>query len=265
MRANPLRQPHPEWIVPRWPAPAAVRGLITTRAGGASSGEFGTLDGRGGMNVGFGADDPAAVRRNRERLAAALPAPPRWLALVHGAGVVDAEAVGEAAPSADASFTTRPRVVCCVTVADCLPVLLADTRARAVGIAHAGWRGLAAGVIQNTVGAMRRAIGDPRAEILAYLGPAIGPQHFEVGTEVLSAMRERLPDAGSAFRPHREDRHLADLFALARQALAQVAVASVHGGGDCTASDAARFYSYRRDGRTGRHAALIWIEPEPAR
>ncbi|HEX7156652.1 MAG TPA: peptidoglycan editing factor PgeF, partial [Burkholderiaceae bacterium] len=172
--------------------------------------------------------------------------------------------VGEPAPSADASFTTRPGVVCCVTVADCLPVLLADARARAVGVAHAGWRGLAAGVIQNTVDAMRRAIGDPRAGILAYLGPAIGPRHFEVGAEVLSAMRQHLPDAAAAVRPHREDRYLADLFALARQALAQVAVDEVYGGGDCTASDRARFYSYRRDGRTGRHAALIWIESEPA-
>jgi YfiH family protein len=150
-------------------------------------------------------------------------------------------------------------LVAAVLVADCLPVLLADRAGRCVAAAHAGWRGVAAGVIQATVRAMRDALGEADAELIAYLGPAIGPAHFEVGPEVLAAMGS-LAGAREAFRPHGA-KYFADLFALARQALRQVHVEAVHGGDDCTYADAARFYSHRRDRVTGRHAALVWIEP----
>jgi len=233
--------------------------LITTRAGGVSAAPYGAGPGRGqGLNLGLGAgDDPAAVRANRARLLAALAGAPRWLRQVHGSTVVDAATVLEPV-SAAASYTDAANVIAAVMVADCMPVLLTDTRGRCVGIAHAGWRGLAAGVVQATVRAMRERIGEPEAELLAYLGPAIGPRHFEVGTEVMTAMRKGLPGAADAFVPAGHGKLLADLFALGRQALAQVGVSRIHGGTDCTYSDPERFYSYRRDGLTGRHAAVIW-------
>jgi YfiH family protein len=210
------------------------------------------------LNLGLGAgDDPAAVRANRARLLAALAGAPRWLRQVHGSTVVDAATVLESV-AADASYTDAAGVIAAVMVADCLPVLLTDTRGRCVGIAHAGWRGLAAGVIQATVRAMRERLGEPEAELLAYLGPAIGPRHFEVGTEVMTAIRSGLPGAADAFVPAGRGKLLADLFALGRHALAQVGVSRIHGGTDCTYSDPERFYSYRRDGLTGRHAAVIW-------
>jgi hypothetical protein len=227
-----------DWIVPDWPAPDAVRAFITTRSGTVSE----------------------RVERNRAWLNAYLPSQPRWLALQHGIEVVAAEAVGSEAPAADAATAITPGVVCCVTVADCLPVLLADRSGSVVAAAHAGWRGLAAGVIQATVIAMRRRT--PRiGAIDAFLGPSIGPAAFEVGAEVLSAMSARLPDAEAAFTPRVGGKFLADLPALARQALAQVGVDSVFGGRWCTFSDPARFYSYRRDRVTGRHAAVIWLQP----
>lgn len=250
---------HPQWIVPDWPAPARVRALITTRAGGVSRGPFGAGD-DGGMNIGMKSGDAiAAVQANRARLRALLPAEPRWLLQDHGAAVARIDDADPAGP-ADAAIASRPYRVCVVSIADCLPVLLADAQARVVGVAHAGWRGLAAGVIQNTVSALRAELEDADARLLAYLGPAIGPACFEVGPEVLDAMSARLPAAADAFVPGAPGKLLCDLFALARQALAQVGVASVYGGGQCTYSDPARFFSYRRDGVTGRHAALIWIE-----
>jgi hypothetical protein len=253
------------WIVPNWPAPTRVRALMTTRSGGLSSGPWGA-PGPGGMNLGLGSgDDPATVAANRARLRAWLPAEPRWLRQVHGANIVDAESV-DAAAQADASTAVTPDVVCAVLVADCMPVLLADRRGRAVAAVHAGWRGLAAGVIQNTVQALRNRLAQASAdpgEFVAYLGPAIGPARFEVGADVLSAMRARLPEADAAFRPASQSgKFYADLFALGRQALAQAGVSAVFGGGECTASDSGRFYSYRRDGVTGRHAAVIWIESQ---
>ncbi len=250
-------------IIPDWPAPPGVRALFTTRAGGTSLAPFAASDGSGGMNLGFSEPDPAAAQ-NRAALARRLPGAPRWLRQVHGAHVVDADSVDPGAlPEGDASVSTRPDTVCCVLTADCLPVLLADARGRAVAAAHAGWRGLAAGVIQNTVRALRAAAADPGARVLAYLGPAIGLQRFEVGPEVRTAMRTLLPDADRVFAPAQGDRLLADLYALARQALAREGLAEedVHGGGFCTVSDP-RFYSYRRDGVTGRQAALIWRSEE---
>lgn len=256
---------HPQWLVPDWDAPPHVRAFCTTRAGGTSTGPWGTVgdaDGKGGMNVGLGSGEAReTVLANRARLRALLPSEPRWLRQVHGANVVDADGAFGPDEGADASVATRPGTVCVVQVADCLPVLVADAQGRAVGAAHAGWRGLASGVIQRTVDALRARLGDPAARVLAWLGPAIGPDAFEVGPEVLDAMRATLPDAERAFVPHGAGKYRADLFALARQALDAVGVADVHGGGLCTWSDPLRFYSHRRDrGVTGRHAAFIWID-----
>jgi len=251
---------HPQWIVPDWAAPRNVRTLITTRAGGVSGGPFAAGTG-GGMNIGLKSGDVIEnVRSNRARLRAVLPNEPCWLQQVHGATVVRADAASAPA-TADAAISLQPGCVCAVSIADCLPVLFADRGGRAVGAAHAGWRGLAAGVIQNTAREMRAMLGDAGADLVAYLGPAIGPAHFEVGAEVLAAMGERLPQAGRAFAPMAQGKYLADLFALARQALEQAGIERIFGGGDCTFSDATRFYSYRRDRVTGRHAALIWLEP----
>ncbi len=251
-----------DWIVPDWPASEAVRAFVTTRSGGVSEGAWGA-GGQGGMNLGLGSGDQAErVARNHALLNAYLPAPPRWLALQHGAGVVAAEAVGSKPVAADASTAITPGVVCCVTVADCLPVLLADRSGSVIAAAHAGWRGLAAGILQATVIAMRRRVARPIGEIDAFLGPSIGASAFEVGAEVLEAMRRRLPQAEAAFTGLANGKFLADLPALARQALAQVDVRSVFGGTWCTASDPARFYSFRRDRVTGRHAALIWLQPQ---
>jgi hypothetical protein len=248
---------HPEWIVPDWPAPAHVRAVVTTRAGGVSKGPFGATA-VGGMNIGASSGDAAdAVRSNRQRLDAALPSRPRWLRQVHGVAVACVDAEESAAP-ADAAISLRARRVCVVSVADCLPVFFTDIKGQAVGVAHAGWRGLASGVLQNTAAAMRAHLDDRDAELLAWLGPAIGPENFEVGEEVLAAMQARLPQARAAFTAAAPGKYLCDLFRLARQALAQAGVDRVHGGGLCTYGDPARFYSFRRDRVTGRHAALIW-------
>lgn len=254
--ASPAQRLPLDWVVPEWPAPGNIGGFITARSGGESGGPFGAPSG-GGMNLGLkSGDDVAVVLRNRARLRALLPAEPVWLLQEHGARVAEAEG-GTA--TADASTAVTPHVVCAVSIADCLPVLLCDAAGRAVGAAHAGWRGLAAGVLQNAVQALRQRLGDRQARVLAYLGPAIGPQRFEVGDDVLQAMRASLPQADRAFTPlPAEGKYLADLFALARQALAQVGVEDTYGGALCTASDPARFYSFRRDRVTGRHVAVIW-------
>ena len=248
-----------QWIQPDWPAPANVHALITTRAGGVSQGPYGVPPhDRDGMNIGLGSGDNLAdVAANRARLRTSLPAEPRWLHQVHGAVVVDAAQVDSNA-MADASFTDAPNVVCAVSIADCMPVLLSDASGRAVGVAHAGWRGLAAGVIQATATSMRVRLENPAAVLLAYLGPAIGPPHFEVGAEVLDAMQARLPKASHAFTVRPNGKYLADLFALGRQALDQAGVSRIYGGDNCTFSDPGRFYSFRRDRTTGRHGALIW-------
>jgi len=257
------------WIRPEWPAPPGVRALFTTRAGGVSAPPWGAAPGvGGGMNLALHTgDDPGHVAANRARLRRLLPGDPVWLEQVHGAGVVDAERAAPT-PTADASVALAPGVVCAVLVADCLPVLLTEAGGRAVAAAHAGWRGLAAGVLQATVARVRERLaaeaGVRDAHLLAWLGPAIGAGRFEVGADVLAAMRAALPGAERAFVALGADKYLADLFALARIALADCGVGAVHGGGRCTACDAQRFYSFRRDRCTGRHAALIWREPPPA-
>ena len=185
----------------------------------------------------------------------------------HGSATVAAAEAVTPTTAADAAYTTHAGVVCCVTMADCLPVLLADPQGRVVGVAHAGWRGLAAGVVQNTVRAMRAAIGEPHAALHAWLGPAIGSEAFVVGADVQAAMRAALPGADAAFVAHGGAKFRADLFALCKMALLAVGVTEVSGGGVSTAADPRRFYSHRRDRISGRHAALIWraTEVDPAR
>ncbi|WP_018410202.1 peptidoglycan editing factor PgeF [Methyloversatilis thermotolerans] len=236
-------------IRPDWPAPAGVRACVTTRLGGASAPPFGPFN--PASHVG---DAPDAVSANRALLRAHLPAEPMWLDQVHGVTVADAD---QPCPTqADASVARTPGRVCAVMTADCLPVLLCDRSARVVAAAHAGWRGLAAGVLGRTV----RDMAVPPGELMAWLGPAIGPLAFEVGPEVRAAFLQRLPEAGRAFRAGSGDRLFADLYALARMDLAAAGVSAVYGGGLCTFSQAGLFHSFRRDARCGRMASLIWLE-----
>ncbi|ALK97079.1 hypothetical protein AB595_21955 [Massilia sp. WF1] len=251
-------------VLPAWPdLPANVKALATTRLGGVSAAPFDDGKGGGGLNLGLHVkDDPEAVHANRARLQALLPGRPAWISQVHGTGVVDASLVWADAPVqvGDASTALQPGVVCAILTADCLPVLFADIDGKVVGAAHAGWRGLAAGVLANTVAAMR---AQGAGEITAWLGPAIGPQAFEVGTDVLEAFRRALPEgeAEAGFRPFpgREGKFLADMNWLARRLLANDGITRVHGGDRCTFTERERFYSYRRDGAgSGRQASLIW-------
>jgi YfiH family protein len=241
---NPVLQPD-------WAAPANVHAFVTTRSGGVSQAPFDSFN--LATHVG---DAPAAVSHNRQllRRRLALPGEPLWLTQVHGTQVIDA---GGAAPgdTADASFTRQPGVVSAVLTADCLPVLFCDTAGSCVAAAHAGWRGLAAGVLEATIAAMAVEPG----RLMAWLGPAIGPAAFAVGAEVRAAFVDQHPLAHSAFQAVRGGHWLADLYALARIRLAAAGVPAVSGGGLCTSTDVERFYSYRRDGVTGRMAALIWM------
>jgi len=244
-------EPHPDWIVPDWPAARRVRSLITTRAGGVSSGEFASLN----LSARVG-DDPACVARNRAILRGCLPSEPAWMKQVHGTEVIDvSRATSET--EADAAVTRLSGQVCAVMTADCLPVLLSERTGRAAGIAHAGWRGLAGGVLEKAV----RAMGSPPADLIAYIGPGIGPRRYEVGDDVRGAFVDDDAGAASAFAPIGAGKHLADLYALARRRLARAGVAGVFGGGFCTASEE-RFFSFRRDRTTGRMASLIWIEDD---
>lgn len=238
-----------DWIHPDWPAPANVRALVTTRRGGASSGPYSSMN--LATHVG---DDPAAVAHNRALLRRELPAEPRWLEQVHGCEVVEGETVC-AAPRADAGVARTPGVVLAVMTADCLPVLLTDRAGSVIGIAHAGWRGLVGGVIEATIAAMQVA---PR-DMVAWLGPAIGPAGFEVGGEVREAAIAAQSTASQAFVACGPGKWLADIYRLACLRLAHAGVGSVSGGKFCTVQDADRFYSYRRDRVTGRMAALIWL------
>lgn len=241
---------HPGWIVPDWPAPPRVRAFVTTRAGGVSEGEYGTL------NLGErSGDDPARVAANRAAVRAHLPAEPRWLAQVHGSEVADLDDP-DAPPTADAAATSTPGTVAVVLTADCLPVFLCRDDGSRVAVAHAGWRGLAAGVLENAVA----AVGGEAARVLAWLGPAIGPLAFEVGPEVREAFVATHPAARHAFAAGEGDRFLADLYALARLRLAAAGVTAVSGGGFCTRTQADRFFSYRRARASGRLGAFIWID-----
>lgn len=241
----------PQLILPDWPAPANVRAVVTTRTGGVSRAPYDTFN--LAAHVG---DDLRAVANNRARLrnALQLPAEPLWLRQVHGVQVVDATQARDE-PEADGSFATGPGSVCAVLTADCLPVLLCNRAGKKVAALHAGWRGLSKGIIESGVVALQT----PGAELLAWLGPAIGPTSFEVGAEVQAAFTAHDPAAAAAFRPHRDGKYLADIHALARQRLASLGVTDVYGGELCSVTDRERFYSYRRDGVTGRMATLVWL------
>nr|MCH9639430.1 peptidoglycan editing factor PgeF [Betaproteobacteria bacterium] len=206
-------------------------------------------------------DDPVAVARNRDLLRVHLPQMPKWLKQVHGTLPVWVENI-TTLPEGDAALSCQRRTVCAVMVADCLPVFLCDKAGKTVGIVHAGWRGLAGGIIEQSVAEMRKAQLN-NSEFMAWLGPAIGSKHFEIGEEVYASFVKHDEMAAEAFILKGDldkKKWLADIFVLARQRLAAVGITKVYGGGICTYSDPTRFYSYRRDGETGRMGALIWLE-----
>ncbi|QIB06705.1 peptidoglycan editing factor PgeF [Pseudomonas bijieensis] len=238
-----------DWLIPDWPAPARVKACVTTRGGGVSLAPFDSLN--LGDHVG---DDPTAVAENRRRLTDQFAITPAWLQQVHGIAVVEADPTQVA--TADASWTDTPGIACAAMTADCLPVLFCNRAGTRVAAAHAGWRGLANGVLEATLD----SLAVPADEILAWLGPAIGAQAFEVGPEVREAFIAQLPLASQAFAASpNAGKFLADIYQLARLRLAARGVTAVYGGGLCTVTDP-RFFSYRRNPRTGRFASLVWIE-----
>jgi polyphenol oxidase len=241
-----------DWIIPQWPVPPHVRAVSTLRSGGFSQGGFASLN--LGLHVG---DDAARVQKNRDLLAATLelPTAPLWLDQHHGCTVVRAN--DAQTRHADASFTTAPGAVCAIMTADCLPVLLCDSKGSRVAAIHAGWRGLAHGIIEESA----RSLGGD--DLIAWLGPAIGADAFEVGDEVRSIFTAQLGEAAqTAFRPHNKIRNKwhADIYALARIALQRIGIKAVYGGERCTFSESEHFFSFRRDAETGRMATLIWLE-----
>jgi YfiH family protein len=242
----------PRWIVPDWPGPKRVRAFVTTRAGGVSGGDYAS------MNLGTrSGDDPAHVARNRLILREHLPSMPRWMSQVHGAAVADLDRLGDAdVATADAATVGVPGRVAGVLTADCMPLFFCDQAGRRAGVAHAGWRGMAGGVIEDTV----RALDADPATVMAWMGPAIGPGAFEVGPEVRDAFLAVDPGAAGAFAAHKPGKYLADLYLLARQRLERAGVTRVYGGGFCTYRDAGRFFSYRREQKSGRMGAFIWLE-----
>jgi polyphenol oxidase len=251
-------------ILPNWPQPANVKAFFTTRAGGVSVST--DLADFASLNLGRSAGDaPEAIDENRRRVAALLPRAPKWLNQVHGSRVVIADEVINLLEDveADAIATSTLNTPCAIMVADCLPVLFCDDAGQHVAAAHAGWRGLAAGVLENTVAAMQV----PATSIMAWLGPAIGPSAFEVGNDVREVFVSHDPATSHCFVP-RGDEHpnkfMADICALARLSLSRAGVTRVYGGEFCTVNDVSRFFSYRREGKvgrnTGRMAGVIWIE-----
>ena len=240
----------PDLIRPDWPAPANVHAFTTTRNGGFSHGAWGSL------NLGDRCgDDPDLVKQNRKLLRTLLPGEPCWLKQVHGKNVIAWDEGRDLEPGADAIFSRQTGQVCAVLTADCLPVLFCNRAGTRVAACHAGWRGLAAGVLEAMVSVM----GSAPAELMAWLGPAIGPQSYEVGNDVYNSFMKLNIDNVTAFRRH-NDRWLADLYELARLALARVGVEQVSGGQYCTYSETDKFFSYRRDGETGRIATAVWLE-----
>lgn len=250
-----------ELIIPDWDAlPANVGALSTTRRGGVSAAPYGDGAGGGGLNLGTHVGDaPEAVQGNRALLRRLLPNEPVWLTQVHGTKVVSAAVAVGSPVEADASIAAQSGLVCAIQTADCLPVLFCDVAGRVVGAAHAGWRGLAGGVLENTLAKMRDAGAD---EITAWMGPAIGPACFEVGQDVFDAFISRDARMADAFHPIQghQGKYLADIYSLARTTLRNAGVGRVYGGGRCTVSEAGLFYSYRRDKVTGRMATLIWLK-----
>lgn len=242
-------------LFPDWPAPENVRAVSSKRMGGCSEGVFQSFN--LGDHVG---DDPARVNNNRQRFQAlaGMPNAPLWLQQVHGVKVARPElskAKGEAVV-ADAAYSFKAKTVCTVMTADCLPLLVCDKAGQEVAAIHAGWRGLAAGVIEQTL----QHFQAKAADILVWLGPAIGPKAFEVGAEVRSAFIAQQPSARAAFSALSDGKYLADIYLLARQRLATLGISAVYGGEYCTYQQAEYFFSYRRDGQTGRMASAIWLE-----
>jgi polyphenol oxidase len=246
-----------EWLTPTWPVPANVRALSTLRGGGVSAGRYASL------NLGDHVQDaPEAVAENRRRLraAAGLPAEPAWLAQVHGVQITDLDSspADLSAPrsAADGAVTRVPGRICAILTADCLPVLIASEAGDAVAAAHAGWRGLAGGVIEAAV----KALAVAPASLLVWLGPAIGPGHFEVGSEVRDELLRADSGARAAFVANSRGRFMADLPGLARRRLERLGITRIYGGGKCTHAQPDRYFSHRRDGQTGRQATLIWLQ-----
>lgn len=249
------------WIVPDWPAPPNVRSLMTTRLGGVSQGAYSSFN--LAHHVG---DDANSVEGNRARLRevtssvgnAHAACTPCWLSQIHGTRVVDASlwVADNQPPEADAAFSREAGIACAVLTADCLPVLFCDEAGSVIAAAHAGWRGLLTGVLESCIAAMRPASG----KLMAYLGPAIGPQMFEVGDEVRCAFVTHDGIAAAAFEPTAKGKWLANIYLLARQRLEAQGVERIFGGKFCTVSEADRFFSYRRDRQTGRMASMIWLE-----
>lgn len=245
-------------IFPDWPAPSQVRSCITTRRGGQSSGPY--ADNNLALHVD---DNPEVVAANRQALCQQLKLSqePQWLEQIHGIKVVSAQSDGWVR-TADACYTSEPGLACAVMTADCLPILMCDKAGTRVAAVHAGWRGLAKGIVRNTV----QQLAVPADELLVYLGPAISQLHFEVGVEVLEAFFNTAQDAAhseaiaAAFKPGSRPLHFhADIYALARAELHALGIGSVYGGDYCTFNESERFYSYRRDKVTGRMASLIWL------
>jgi YfiH family protein len=243
------------WLVPDWPAPERVKAISTTRQGGFSQYPFNN------MNLGDHVNDNSAiVRKNRRHLKKSLNLQnePLWLTQIHSNKVSNADAENPEI-TADASVSSQPGNVCAVMTADCLPVLFCNKNATTVAAAHAGWRGLEQGILEKTVAVMDE---EDAEQIMAWLGPAIGPKAFEVGGEVRAAFVDRQPEAEAAFVKQNtdEDKWLADIYLLARLRLTAIGIKAIYGGGYCTYKDSEKFFSFRRDGETGRMASLIWID-----
>ncbi len=240
-----------EIIEPDWPAPPCVHAAFTLRVGGVSTGPFASLN--LGAQVG---DGPEAVAENRLRVRQRLhlPADPTWLQQIHGTVIADLDEGGVRGP-ADAAMTRRSDRVCVIQVADCVPVLFAALDGSAVAAAHAGWRGLSAGVLESTV----RSLGTEARQLCAWLGPGIGPRHFEVGDDVHAAFLAGDSAAGADFQANARGRWQCDLLALVRRRLSKLGVSEISGGNHCTYAEPERFFSYRRDGQCGRMAALVWL------
>jgi YfiH family protein len=243
-----------DWLKPDWPAPARVRAAMTLRSGGVSVAPYDTLN--LGTHVG---DDPSAVAENRKRVRESLqlPSEPAWLEQVHGTQVALLPSRPPSTPlRADAAVSWGDGSVCAIQVADCLPVLLTNREGTVIAAAHAGWRGLASGVLENTV----RSMDCLPANLIAWLGPAISQPHFEVGDEVRTAFVETDSTAAAAFTRNDRGRWQCDLYSLARQRLTALGLQRISGGGWCTYAERDRFFSFRRDGCCGRMAALIWLK-----
>lgn len=238
-------------LTPNWPAPLNVKAVSTTRQGGFSQAPFDSMN--VGTHVG---DDASVVKKNRDQLKQLihLPNSPLWLTQVHGTDVIHTSSWKKSS-QADAIYSDQPNQVCAIMTADCLPVLFTDRQGKQVAAAHAGWRGLLNGVLENTVSQFTGA----REDILVWLGPAIGPSQFEVGQEVYAAFTAYSQDAKQAFKVSDQTHYLADIYLLAKQRLSALGITQIYGGDFCTVTEKQRFFSYRRDGITGRMVSLIWI------